>query len=90
MYLELDEIFAKRQRRTKSKIKAVKRVSLGRMNNDIPERVPYPFMVSSNWKSIHVDGKERTNEFEVLEEDPAGFGGKSGEVRAEASDRTRH
>ncbi|KAL5489729.1 hypothetical protein ACEPAI_4561 [Sanghuangporus weigelae] len=87
LYNELDEITEKQKSKKRAKKPTVKRVYLGRMNYEIPELAPYPFMVNQTWKCIYVDAKGRKDKFEMRSCDPKGFGTRFGEVGSGADER---
>lgn len=70
----------------KKNVPSVRRVDLKRVNNEIPEMPPFPFMVDSNWHQEYVLDNPDAGHFDVLRRDPRGFGSRKDETEDASSD----
>ncbi|TDL17695.1 hypothetical protein BD410DRAFT_901363 [Rickenella mellea] len=74
IYEELDQLGRKKQKESGKTYARKPRADLGRTRVQPPAVSLYPFMVRESWFEDHIAGTSLEDNFEVLPEDPEGFG----------------
>ncbi|TDL16354.1 hypothetical protein BD410DRAFT_889812 [Rickenella mellea] len=74
IYEELDELGRQKQIESGKTYARKRRVDLGRTRVRPPVVPLYPFMVRESWFEDHIAGTDLEENYEVLPEDPEGFG----------------